>query len=873
MKLHEYNEMMSYVLRRPMSMGGRVNLKYGGTFKEYINREDKYEDLSFEEWLREDKAEGGRIGFKSGTPFQITDEVLKKIDDLIKETNLDLKTIGKQIGFGTDKKPMDSNSKVFQEYIKKYGKPSDARLQTRGVPLSPDKGLGKKIIKAYDKQIKNFGKPNISQIAKEVYGAGVKDLDSARAQVRSVLGKFRDYQGKANIPIDKKDLTPEQIKSKARVKKLKPVDNPTITKFMAGPQDSGFQYHHMDATKTSMVTLNNVVYLPDEVNNYIQKYEGPITQRKKEIAKLNKNKPKGYKKQIDAKLNQIRNTIAKADIDLDKAGYSAYKGVIEVDTIDVNGKPLKIGGGSALRLGEGLAEELGLDPNKPLKQFTPEEQIKLTEAKKALIKKSSINKPKATGFAKPGGPTLGANLIPTDADSKNIAKKLASFGFKCSAAEGGACDNPMNYLDDIKKQQTIAKGSGNAAANAVKKLSAGKTVLREFIGPLALTFELAAAVPITYLGYKAGLPPARIVADATYGLFGDTEKARLKKVAAEQNIDTSEIQKSLDFEKASGAMQTLAQQEGEFRGPDDEMLFPQQYEKGEEDFYKSVGAFTDEEGNISKDVYKQYGSQLQGLRDYIAKLDADTAAERASKVADIGGIADYLEPSTRMNFSEGSPKDLSRRRFIKIMAGIASLPIVGKFFPGFKAAKSAKVVKLANTSTAMPEWFPDFVDKAFARGVGKKIDADITEVEIPELPDVKLTKHDDGRVFVEGRNEYNEGYQIEYKPPGYEVIDEKTGKAVKTPGEFDAVEGRHVALGPEDYDVDPFYADDLDELTTIDIADMEKYATGKVTKTVKDAFGTDTGLKKGVRNYDMAVGTAENTADVLRDADLLDEID
>ena len=51
---------------------------------------------------------------------------------------------------------------------------------------------------------------------------------------------------------------------------------------------------------------------------------------------------------------------------------------------------------------------------------------------------------------------------------------------------------------------------------------------------------------------------------------------------------------------------------------------------------------------------------------------------------------------------------------------------------------------------------------------------------------------------------------------------------------------------------------------------MEKYTTGKVTKTVKDAFGTDTGLKKGPRSYDMAVGRAENEADVLRDADLKD---
>jgi len=351
---------------------------------------------SMEPTLRDRFALGGRVNFVKGSPFPITDEVLEEIDYLIKNTNLNLKEIGKKIKYGTEKRGMTIDTPVMKKYIEKYGKPSDARLQTRGVPLSPDKGLGKKIVTAFDKQIKNFGKPNLSQIVRDVYGPGVKDFDSARAQVRSVLENFRDYKGEANIPIDKKDLTKEQRKTKARVKKLKLVDNPTIAKFMAGPKGSGFQYHHMDATKTSMVTLNNVVYLPDEVNNYIQKYEGPITQRKKEITKLNKNKPKGYKKQIDTKLNQIRNTIAKADMDLDKAGYSAYKGVIEVDTIGVNGKPLKIGGGSALRLGEGFAEELGLDPNKPLKEFTSEERIKLNQAKEALIKKSSINKPKMT---------------------------------------------------------------------------------------------------------------------------------------------------------------------------------------------------------------------------------------------------------------------------------------------------------------------------------------------------------------------------------------------------------------------------------------------------------------------------------------------
>jgi transcriptional regulator with XRE-family HTH domain len=458
--------------------------------------------------------------------------------------------------------------------------------------------------------------------------------------------------------------------------------------------------------------------------------------------------------------------------------------------------------------------------------------------------------------------------IPTDADSKTIAKKLASFGFKCSASEGGACDNPMNYLEDIKKQQAIAKGSGNAAASAAKKLSAGRAIFREVLGPAALGFELAAAVPITYLGYKAGLPPSRIIADATYGLFGDTETARLKKIAVKEGIDTADIQKALDFEKASGAMQTLAMQEQDFRGPDDEMQFPQQYEKGEEDFYKAVGAFRDKEGNISKEVFEKIMGDYRETKNKIAEQDAALAAEREAKI-DRTGIGEYLtdgimpeeetilpfydfqEESTRMDYSEGSPKDPSRRTFLKFLAGIASLPIVGKFFKG---AKSAKVVKLANTSTTMPEWFPAFVEKAFERGVVKKIDADIRSAELPELPGIEIIKHDDGRVFVEGKNEYGKRYEIEYEPPGYELIDEKTGKAVKKKGEFIAQEEVPVNVDPDgnaDFDVEVL--DDLDQILGPDTRAMEEFATGKPVKEMKSG--------------EFSVGKAEADADVARDLD------
>jgi len=495
------------------------------------------------------------------------------------------------------------------------------------------------------------------------------------------------------------------------------------------------------------------------------------------------------------------------------------------------------------------------------------------------LEKSGELKTRLTDIGMPrGGETGYSAKKVSETKIKNIAKQLASFGFKCSASEGGACDNPMNYLDDIKKQQAIAKGSGNAATNAAKKLSAGKTIMREFIGPAALGFELAAAVPITYLGYKAGLPPARIVSDATYGLFGDTEKARLKKEAVKAGIDTSEIQKSLDFEKASGAMQTLAQQEGEFRGPDDEMLFPQQYEKGEEDFYKAVGAFRDKAGNVSKDVYQKFGSQLQQLRDYIAQTDADTAAERSSKIPTFG-IGDYIDFNSggRVNYSNGSdgtdlaikesleafkryleaggklgykdfialgnegvskffnsggrvgfadgdePPDPKRRLILKGMGILGLLPFgISKLF---KATKPV-VQQLANTTTKMPDWFPNFVDRFINKGIGNKIDADLTEYSVKELPDVKLLKQDNGAIRVEGKNAYNEEYYIDYEPPGVEVVDYNTGKTVKTKGDFVATDTEYRMISPEDYDIDGVNVDEIDDILGGSSTKLEGFAKG-----------------------------------------------
>ncbi len=231
----------------------------------------------------------------------------------------------------------------------------------------------------------------------------------------------------------------------------------------------------------------------------------------------------------------------------------------------------------------------------------------------------------------------------------------------------------------------------------------------------------------------------------------------------------------------------------------------------------------------------------------------------------------------RIGFAKG-PRDPSRRTFMKILAGLASIPVLGKFLkPGAPA-----VQKLVNTSTTMPKWFPDFINKISFSGFGKKIDADVFLYETKELPGVQVFRHDDGRVFVEGKNEYGKGYKIEYEPPGYEVLDEKTGKAVKTKGEFIAEEEVPVNVDPDgNADFDAEVLEDLDNIMGPDTARMEQFTTGKVTKTVKDMTG-DTGMKKGEYNVGAAEARFEQAADEQAEmlaeqaeeaAGALDEID
>ena len=204
---------------------------------------------------------------------------------------------------------------------------------------------------------------------------------------------------------------------------------------------------------------------------------------------------------------------------------------------------------------------------------------------------------------------------------------------------------------------------------------------------------------------------------------------------------------------------------------------------------------------------------LDEIRDILNSIGVDKKAD--------GGLATMFKPKLK----DGGPPNPGRRTFMKLMAGLASIPIVGKIFKPAKIA--SKVVPLQNTTTVMPDWFPSFVDKMVTKNVGNKIDADVMLYKDKELPGVEVYKYDDGRIEVQGKNGYDAEYDINYTPPGYEVIDPVKGKAVKTPGDFEANDTVFRMTDPDGgFDADGEVVDKIDDILGGNSTQLEGYAKG-----------------------------------------------
>ena len=197
----------------------------------------------------------------------------------------------------------------------------------------------------------------------------------------------------------------------------------------------------------------------------------------------------------------------------------------------------------------------------------------------------------------------------------------------------------------------------------------------------------------------------------------------------------------------------------------------------------------------------------------------------------------------RIGFKDG----MDRRTFMKIMAGIASIPVVGKFFKGTKGAKVAKEVVKTPAVKGKPEWFDSLVNKVIAEGedVSKNFATKEREVVNVKRLDEETTVYvhrdlDTGtvRVDIDDPVRNVQGDQgdaivsLEFTPG---QADEATKG--KPADEFTAVENDYANYmdGPDDYvtEVTDNTVTDTKDLTS-DLTKVKLYAKDQKKPTIKE---------------------------------------
>ena len=216
----------------------------------------------------------------------------------------------------------------------------------------------------------------------------------------------------------------------------------------------------------------------------------------------------------------------------------------------------------------------------------------------------------------------------------------------------------------------------------------------------------------------------------------------------------------------------------------------------------------------------------------------------------------------RIGFKDG----MTRRTFLKILGGMAAIPIVGKFLKPIKTAKGIKSVPIIKTDNVpgKPEWFDALVNKVIAEGddVTKKFATQERQIvhskDLGDGTTVRVTQDtDQGAVRVEYESEanvYGDPVQMEYRKP---LPDEG---APNPAAEFSTAESGPVGrqASPDDYelDVDEIGGSSISDLDS-DVSKLKEFATGK-KPTMKEFVQNKKRKDKAARITDDTDGAASD---------------
>ena len=192
----------------------------------------------------------------------------------------------------------------------------------------------------------------------------------------------------------------------------------------------------------------------------------------------------------------------------------------------------------------------------------------------------------------------------------------------------------------------------------------------------------------------------------------------------------------------------------------------------------------------------------------------------------------------RLGFKDG----MNRRTFLKLLGGMAAIPIVGKIFKPLKVGKTMTKVPIIKTADVpgKPEWFDQLVNKVILEGddVSKRFATQERQVvhmkKIDDETSVTVTQDlNDGSIMVDvddpirnvmGETGDDTSLQMLLKK---NPADEGSSAG---PDEFSFTEAdmRNYMSGPDDYTTE-FVENTVNKMSdlTSDLSKIESYATGK----------------------------------------------
>ena len=194
----------------------------------------------------------------------------------------------------------------------------------------------------------------------------------------------------------------------------------------------------------------------------------------------------------------------------------------------------------------------------------------------------------------------------------------------------------------------------------------------------------------------------------------------------------------------------------------------------------------------------------------------------------------------RTGFKKGG--DMSRRGFMKLIAGLAALPVVGKYFKLAKPAAAVTETIVKSNAAGMPAWFPSLVKRVLKEGKDETAKLGTIErqtvhtAKTPEGTPIQVTRDlvtedivvDIGEQTKHGWSSGRHGQptRLELKKGEWIEPTKKGKKGIKTKDEFSVEEAEFTGGHPENVKFEESFQFKYGEHGS-DFSEVERYAIGK----------------------------------------------